>query len=151
MVSRKRHDRVNWLGLLVLAIWLVLVFARGNFWRCRDRDDLDDPPEPAHWPSVVAVVPARDEAALIGESLGSLLAQDYPGEFHVVLADDQSGDGTADKAREAAAASSHPERLVILPSASAIFFSPTPTSCMRRKICAPWWRGPRPALMRSSR
>nr|WP_252393852.1 glycosyltransferase [Candidatus Rhodoblastus alkanivorans] len=102
---------------MVLAIWPVLVCARGNFWRCRDRDDLDDPPAPAQWPSVVAVVPARDEAALIGESLGSLLAQDYPGEFHIILADDQSGDGTADKARAAAAASPHLERLAILPGA----------------------------------
>jgi hopene-associated glycosyltransferase HpnB len=48
---------------------------------------------------VVAIVPARDEAALIAKSMGSLLAQEYGGDFHVVLVDDQSHDGTADIAR----------------------------------------------------
>jgi hopene-associated glycosyltransferase HpnB len=117
MVPRQGHDPVIWLGVLVLAIWLFLVFGRGGFWRCRDRDDLDAPPAPSVWPRVVAIVPARDEAALIGESLGSLLAQDYPGEFRVILVDDQSSDGTADRARKAAAASSFPDRLNVLPGA----------------------------------
>jgi hopene-associated glycosyltransferase HpnB len=55
-----------------------------------------------HWPSVVVVVPARNEAAVVGEAIGSLLAQDYPGEFSVVLVDDHSSDGTAEIARAAA-------------------------------------------------
>jgi hopene-associated glycosyltransferase HpnB len=45
-------------------------------------------------------VPARDEADVIAESIWSLLAQDYPGSFRVVLVDDQSTDGTADIARK---------------------------------------------------
>jgi hypothetical protein len=49
-------------------------------------------------------VPARNEAETIGESLRSLLAQDYPGEFSVILVDDHSTDGTADLARAAAEA-----------------------------------------------
>ncbi|MGP0106855.1 glycosyltransferase, partial [Rhodoblastus sp.] len=106
----------TWLGLVVLAIWLVLAFGRGGFWLCRDRDDLDQPPAPSAWPRVVAVVPARDEAALIGQSLGSLLAQDYPGDFRVIVVDDRSSDGTADRARAAAAASS-PGRLTIVSGA----------------------------------
>jgi hopene-associated glycosyltransferase HpnB len=108
---------VTALGLLVLAIWLVLVFARANFWRCRDRDDLSQPPEPKEWPAIVAVVPARDEARVIATSIDSLLAQDYPGEFHILLVDDLSGDGTARIARERAAASLHPERLSVLSGA----------------------------------
>ncbi|MBP2275527.1 MULTISPECIES: glycosyltransferase [Sphingomonas] len=51
------------------------------------------------WPSVVAVVPARDEAEVIAESIASLAAQDYPGDFRIVLVDDSSSDGTADIAR----------------------------------------------------
>jgi hopene-associated glycosyltransferase HpnB len=51
-----------------------------------------DPPE---WPDVVAVVPARDEAALLPETLPSLLGQEYPGRFRVVVVDDGSTDGTA--------------------------------------------------------
>ncbi|KAA2212498.1 glycosyltransferase [Teichococcus oryzae] len=91
-------------ALASLAIWLVLVFGRGFFWLMRERDDRGPaPPEPAEWPAVVAVVPARDEADVIARSVGSLLQQDYPGPFRVVLVDDNSADGTADRARQAAA------------------------------------------------
>jgi hopene-associated glycosyltransferase HpnB len=43
-------------------------------------------------------VPARNEADVIARSLGSLAAQDYPGEFRVILVDDNSEDGTAEAA-----------------------------------------------------
>ncbi len=36
---------------------------------------------------------------MIARSIGSLLAQDYPGQFHVILVDDQSDDGTGDIVR----------------------------------------------------
>ncbi len=80
---------------LSLATWLVLLFGRGFFWLLRERDDREEAPPPQNWPSVVAVVPARDEADVIARSIGSLLAQDYPGSFRVILVDDQSSDGTA--------------------------------------------------------
>ena len=54
------------------------------------------------WPRVVAVVPARDESEFIGETIGSVLGQRYPGSLSVYLVDDRSSDGTADVAREAA-------------------------------------------------
>ena len=44
---------------------------------------------------MVAVVPARDEAEIIGESIASLLQQDYRGDFAVIVVDDHSSDGTA--------------------------------------------------------
>ena len=87
------------LALLSLTIWLVLLLGRGFFWRARERDDRDEPAEPGTWPSVAAVVPARNEAELIARSVGSLLAQNYPGRFRVILVDDQSGDGTGAVAR----------------------------------------------------
>ena len=93
-----------------LLIWLYLLLGRGMFWLARERDDRREPAEPAVWPSVVAVVPARDEADVIARSIGSLLAQDYPGPFRVVLVDDQSGDGTAAVARALPGA----ERLEVL-------------------------------------
>ncbi|KPF79100.1 glycosyl transferase family 2 [alpha proteobacterium AAP81b] len=97
------------LGALVLAIWLVLAFARAGFWRFAERDSgaLADL---AHWPSVVAVIPARNEADVIARSLASVLAQDYPGDFRAILVDDQSDDGTAAVARALAS-----PRLTVLP------------------------------------
>jgi hopene-associated glycosyltransferase HpnB len=85
-------------GFLPLAIWLYLLLARQGFWLLRERDTLLVA-APAVWPSVVAVVPARNEADVIQRSLASLLAQDYPGDFKIVLVDDQSDDGTGDLAR----------------------------------------------------
>jgi hopene-associated glycosyltransferase HpnB len=86
------------IGIAALAIWLWLVVAHGGFWRARERDTLALP-APSRWPSVTAVVPARDEADVIARSIGSLARQDYPGEFRIVLVDDASSDGTADIAR----------------------------------------------------
>ncbi|MEP7006367.1 MAG: glycosyltransferase [Sphingomonas bacterium] len=82
-------------GMLSLAIWLGLVLAHDGFWLTRERDTRDLPPPPAAWPEVVAIVPARDEADVIARSIGSLIAQDYPGSFSVILVDDSSSDGTA--------------------------------------------------------
>ncbi|MDB5481403.1 MAG: glycosyltransferase [Caulobacteraceae bacterium] len=87
------------IGALVLAIWAYLLAAHGGFWRAQERDDRDESPEPDRWPSVVAIVPARDEADVIARSIGSLLAQDYPGPFRVILVDDNSSDGTGEIAR----------------------------------------------------
>ncbi len=70
-----------------------------GFWKCDQRDDRVAIKSPSVWPEVVAVVPARDEADLIARSLGSLVAQDYPGHFRVILVDDNSVDGTADRVR----------------------------------------------------
>jgi len=90
---------MSWIaGFLPLGAWLYLLFGRGFFWLTRDRDDRDAAP-PEAWPSVAAVVPARDEADVIARSIGSLLAQDYRGPFRVILVDDQSSDGTAEAAR----------------------------------------------------
>jgi hopene-associated glycosyltransferase HpnB len=94
-----------------LAIWLYLLLGRGFYWRARERDDNDDFPRPLeHWPSVVAVVPARNEAEVITQSLGSLLRQDYPGPFRIILVDDESDDGTAEIARGL----DHQNRLTII-------------------------------------
>jgi hopene-associated glycosyltransferase HpnB len=88
--------------------WLFLLGFRGNFWRI---ESSPPPPRPSHWPEVVAIVPARDEAAVIGESVGSLLAQEYPGKFSVVVVDDGSSDGTADVACAVAEAADKGDRL----------------------------------------
>jgi len=88
------------LGACVLAAvaWVYLLVAHGGYWRtdCRLPTGGEHTGRlPGEWPSVVAVVPARDEAAMLPEALPSLLSQEYPGEFSVVLVDDGSSDGTA--------------------------------------------------------
>jgi hopene-associated glycosyltransferase HpnB len=81
--------------VLAAAAWVYLVAGHGGFWRTDVRlPGRADAPDPDRWPSVAAVVPARDEAAILPETLPALLAQDYPGEFSVVLVDDSSSDGT---------------------------------------------------------
>jgi len=88
-------------AFLALAIWSYLAFGRGGFWRCIERDD-GHPPPPAVWPCIAVVIPARDEAENIARCLNSLLSQDYPGPWSVVLVDDNSNDSTADIARRVA-------------------------------------------------
>jgi hopene-associated glycosyltransferase HpnB len=100
------------LASMVLAIWLYLLLARGAFWLGRERNDAIGGQGP--WPAITAVIPARDEAECVGETVVSLLRQDYAGEFHVVLVDDQSRDGTAEVARAAAAALGAIDRLTVL-------------------------------------
>ena len=67
------------------------------------------------WPAVTAVIPARDEAESVGETVTSLLRQDYPGELTVIVVDDQSRDATADVARGAAVLIGASDRLTVLP------------------------------------
>jgi len=86
----------GWVGAdaLSLAVWVGLLSLRGQFWRADQRLDVQET-ELELWPSVYAVIPARNEADLLLATLRSLLMQDYPGPLTVVLVDDQSTDGTA--------------------------------------------------------
>jgi len=85
------------LATLALVVWIYLLVGRGKFWLTLERDGGEG--TLAVWPSVTAIVPARDEAETIAQSIGSLLSQDYPGAYRIILVDDQSTDGTADIAR----------------------------------------------------
>jgi hopene-associated glycosyltransferase HpnB len=100
-------------GVLPLMIWLYLLLGRDLFWQLKERDTADEPPRPQSWPAVAAIVPARNEADVIQQSVGSLLAQDYPGPFHVILVDDRSSDATADLARAL-----HSQNLLVIEGAA---------------------------------
>jgi len=97
-----------------LAGWVYLLYARGSFWRCAQRDDWHKTELDA-WPPIALIVPARDEAPQIAASIGSLLNQDYRGEWTVILVDDDSSDGTAEIATRVAA-SAPCERLRVIRS-----------------------------------
>jgi hopene-associated glycosyltransferase HpnB len=85
------------LGILVAAIWMHLLFFHHRFWRADQR--LPSSGTRQDWPPVIAVVPARNEAASIGACVTALAAQDYPSALTVVVVDDSSSDGTGDIAR----------------------------------------------------
>lgn len=100
---------------LVLGIWVYLVLLHGRYWR--------EKPQPApaadlkHWPEIAAIVPARNEAPVIGDALASLLRQDYPGKLRIIVVDDQSTDGTAEMAQRAAAERNAEDRLRVIQGA----------------------------------
>ena len=103
---------VTFTAALSVAIWIYLIFCRGGFWRADQRLEQTAAPDGGDWPDVAVVVPARDEASLIGRGLSALMGQDYAGRYVVIVVDDDSRDGTADIAR----AVDH--RLAILQAAS---------------------------------
>jgi hopene-associated glycosyltransferase HpnB len=104
------------LAALALAIWLYLLLGRGGFWLSSERDDEERPPV-ADWPKLAIVIPAREEAEGIGACIGSLLRQDYAGEWTIILVDDGSSDGTAAIALKAAEALGAPGRLAVVAGA----------------------------------
>ena len=93
-----------WIALAALIAWGVLLFGRGMFWRAQDDDrDAAGLPGPAHWPHVQIIIPARDEAETIGATVRSLVMQDYPGRFDILVVNDRSTDHTGRLARAAGA------------------------------------------------
>ena len=106
------------LASIVLVIWLYLLAGRGGFWRAAEREDAEGGPATLgaadRLPAVFAMIPARDEAQSVGQTVSSLLRQDYTGPFHIVVVDDGSRDGTADVARQAAAALGATAKLTVV-------------------------------------
>lgn len=98
------------------AVWIYLLLLHGGFWYARERDDEYEAPnvDASDWPRVVAVIPARNEAVLIGETLRTLLRQDYRGPFSIVVVDDHSSDGTHGVVDALAASCGASDRLCVL-------------------------------------
>lgn len=98
-------------GAVPALIWIYLLLGRGRFWRTSESkapaaaQDLKS--------RVAVVVPARNEAAVIAESLKSLL-QPAGNSLHVYFVDDGSSDGTTQIARHTAASLGKVELLTIL-------------------------------------
>ena len=102
-------------GCAGLLIWLSLALFRGGFWRLAKcfLPEHSEGREPAR---VAAVIPARNEAESIASAVNSLLSQNYAGSIRVIVVDDDSSDGTASVAFEAAATVNARERLTVLRS-----------------------------------
>ena len=88
------------IALISLIAWVYLVFLHEGFWRGEQR--LRFQPPPAQWPARTAIIPARDEEATIAPVIAAHMKSAYPGNFHVILVDDQSSDATAKLAQDAA-------------------------------------------------
>jgi len=88
-----------YLAILVLAAWGALLALRGDFWRA-DQRLVEGEFQPDRWPTVAVVVPARNEADVIEESLLSIAAQQYEGTVRIFLVNDRSDDDTARLARK---------------------------------------------------
>lgn len=100
------------LAAMPALIWIHLLIGRGGFWRVRELSPtLPAPPSRR----VVAIIPARDEADVIGDTVTSLLQQQYDGPMHLIVIDDGSRDGTAEVARAAAARLRAEQSLTVVP------------------------------------
>jgi hopene-associated glycosyltransferase HpnB len=103
----------DFVGVLSLAVWVYLLFARGGFWKMRI-EDIRASNSALSNRRVAVIVPARNEAAVIAETIKSLLRQSHDGEFRIYLVDDHSCVDTAEIARTAAEQTGHPEHLVVI-------------------------------------
>jgi len=84
-----------------MAVWSYLLLGRGSFWRIKKATSPDGTMGAQHTP-VAVVLPARNEAPVIGRCLESLLQQSYGGTIHILVVDDGSSDGTGDVANQVA-------------------------------------------------
>ena len=104
---------MSFLLAVLVALWVGYA-AFGRRWRIEPRLGVA-PPRVAFAEPVVAVVPARNEAAELPRTLAALLGQTHA-DLHVVLVDDHSDDGTAEIARRIADERGVPERLTVVPA-----------------------------------
>ena len=99
-------------GFLCVIIWLGILLARGRFWMVQ-RLGAEVAPV-AETGLIAVVIPARNEADVIGSAVGSLLQQSCAGAMHIFLVDDGSSDGTAAAASNAAVRSARANALTVI-------------------------------------
>ncbi len=90
----------GWLAFPGLIIWLGIILLPWRPWSTRENLDAE-PGADADLSKVTVLIPARDEAEVISETLSSLVNQGKLG--GIILVDDQSEDGTAERARSCVA------------------------------------------------
>ena len=100
-------------GVIGLLAWLYLVLGHGRFWRVRRLGAPKLPPAKIT-AAIAVVIPARNEADVIGKAVRSLLRQTCADSPRIFVVDDNSTDGTAEAARQAANELSQAEQLTVL-------------------------------------
>ena len=100
-------------GAISLLAWLYLLLAHGRFWRVQRLGAPQVPPVNLDGP-IAVVIPARNEADVIGKAVGSLLRQSCAASLHIFVVDDHSTDSTAQAARQAANELSQAEQVTVL-------------------------------------
>jgi len=100
-------------GVLSLVVWIYLVFARGGFWRIVPTAPAASAQE--NQVHIAAIIPARNEADVVGRAVCSLLQQTGHNTIHIFLVDDGSTDGTAQAAHSAAIALGQAQNLTVVP------------------------------------
>lgn len=100
-------------GAICVLAWLYLLLGHGRFWMVRRLVAPALPPETIIAP-ITVVIPARNEADVIGRSVRSLLRQSCADALHIFVVDDNSTDGTADAARRAAIDVSQEQRVTVV-------------------------------------
>lgn len=82
-----------WMGWLVVAVWMYILLGRGFFWILREPRRSESSGRAIR---VAAIVPARNEAEVVGRAIASLTNQTL--QPRVFLVDDHSTDGTVEAA-----------------------------------------------------
>jgi len=127
----------SWIGSVSFLIWVYLFTGRGRFWQVPNA--ANEPKVPLiSSPRVAVVVPARNEAEVVGQAVRSLLEQDYSGQVLIFVVDDHSSDETANVSRRAASDKAEQLTISLASSLLTIFCSQMRTSSTP-PIALPRW------------
>src|SRR5260221_9612930 len=102
-------------GVLSLLIWAYLVLARGGFWLIYPAVPPQEKLPNTNPVRIAVIIPARNEADVVGRAVRSLLQQTGHNVIHIFLVDDASADATAQAARNAAIVEGQAENLTVIP------------------------------------
>ncbi len=106
------HGFAVFAGVVCVIAWCCLLVVRGGFWQVqRLGADISSPEKSG---LIAVIIPARNEASLIGEAVNSLLQQSCVDSIRIIVIDDNSTDGTAGAARQAITSQSPADALTVI-------------------------------------
>src|SRR6476646_6805263 len=114
---RSASAPVDAAGVLALLIWAYLVFARGGCWRIYPaavRTISAENRTQANPIRIAVIIPASNEADVVGKAILSLLRHAGQHTIHIFLVDDGSTDSTAQVVRTVAMAAGQTEDITVV-------------------------------------